>query len=260
MTRWAILQAHGSRRCPLEYCGALERPVGFSAAIRSRAAVPGFRGVWTPERWQLVNCWVLPITSTMKTFRKNQVTVEGNCSLSFIRSNPPNFSLKITVGVSCGVHTGVLDIICHQLYVVSILLEARNQVPISLTLTEAVRTASKMKSPAVSYCRSSSLQGRTERSLWNSLINDCRDWCGSWAVAPVPQPRSQLTTLCTLQFVCKLAQLCSSAGPCGLATWNTHCEIVTLGQAVFFQCTHRIVLASLGIVYIQSRTELHFFF
>lgn len=79
-------------------------------------------------------------------------------------------------------------------------------------------------------CRKSfSLEGRTESSLWDSLIMNYRlTWlvaaqravdCSSRA--PVPQQCFGLTNLCTaLQFICKLAQPCLSAHTYMLTTWN----------------------------------------
>lgn len=52
-------------------------------------------------------------------------------------SKPPNLSCETNVKVYCGAHIGFLDIIYHQLYVQSILDEARNQVLIFLTLIDA---------------------------------------------------------------------------------------------------------------------------
>jgi len=76
--------------------------------------------------------------STIKTSGKTKITVEGNCSLNSIGRNPPNLILKISVKVYCGVHTGFLGITYHQLYIWSVLDEARNQVLISPMLIDAV--------------------------------------------------------------------------------------------------------------------------
>lgn len=97
-----------------------------------------FQVFWTSHRLHFVNCQNLPITSTIKTFRKSKITVEGNCCLDFIDSKPPNLSLKISVKVYSGVHIGFLDFIYYQLYIWSVLDDARNQVLVSLTLIDAV--------------------------------------------------------------------------------------------------------------------------
>lgn len=126
-----------------------------------------------------------------------------------------------------------------------------------------------MNSPTENCYKSISLQGRTESSPWNSLIMNYRlmrlvatQRAVAWSSrAPVPQQHFGLTSLCTtLHFICKLVQLCSSAYTCVLTTWSNYCEIVSLAWNTFFQCTHRTILTSQGIFYMQSRTELHFFF
>lgn len=82
----------------------------------------------------------------------------------------------------------------------------------------------------VNYCKSFTLQGRTENSLWNSLIMNYRLlWLvasqravGCSCRAPVPQRCFGLTNLCTtLQFICKLAQPFLSSHTCWLPEITT---------------------------------------
>lgn len=117
----------------------------FSSNDMQLCYIRWFQVFWTSDWLHFVNCQNLPITSTIKTFRKNKITVEGNYSLNFIGGNHQTFHSKSSKGLLCnqvkvyyGVHIGFLDVIYHQLYVSSIPDEARNQVLISLMLIDAL--------------------------------------------------------------------------------------------------------------------------